>query len=63
MPKMYIYLRYTKRKFMMPRDVFPQVISNHRSGRTILLTTHHLDEAETLADRVAILHQVGSCGL
>ncbi|XP_042873451.1 uncharacterized protein LOC122254047 [Penaeus japonicus] len=34
-----------------------EVISNHRSGRTILLTTHHLDEAETLADRVAILHQ------
>lgn len=47
---------------MMTHGAFPQVISNHRSGRTILLTTHHLDEAETLADRVAILHQVGFSG-
>lgn len=27
-------------------------------GRTILLTTHHLDEADILSDRVAILHKV-----
>lgn len=27
-----------------------------RSGMTILLTTHYLDEAEDLCDRVAILH-------
>ncbi|MCG8461179.1 MAG: ABC transporter ATP-binding protein [Holophagales bacterium] len=25
-------------------------------GRTVLLTTHHLDEADALADRVAVLH-------
>jgi ABC-2 type transport system ATP-binding protein len=28
-----------------------------RSGMTILLTTHYLDEAEQLCDRVAIVHQ------
>ncbi len=27
-----------------------------RSGATVLLTTHYLEEAETLADRVAIMH-------
>ncbi|MGH9193464.1 MAG: hypothetical protein ACRDZ0_13445 [Acidimicrobiales bacterium] len=28
-----------------------------RAGMTILLTTHYLDEAEQLCDRVAIVHQ------
>ena len=28
-----------------------------RSGMTILLTTHYLDEAEQLCDRVAVVHQ------
>jgi ABC-2 type transport system ATP-binding protein len=27
-----------------------------RNGVTVVLTTHHLDEAETFADRVAVLH-------
>ncbi|XP_068225107.1 uncharacterized protein [Palaemon carinicauda] len=39
------------------RTAMWEVISSNRGGRTILFTTHHLDEAETLADRVAILHQ------
>jgi len=32
------------------------LIERHKAGRTILLTTHHLDEAEILCDRVAVLH-------
>lgn len=27
------------------------------TGRTVIFTTHHLDEAEALSDRVAILQQ------
>uniref|UniRef100_UPI00358E9143 glucosylceramide transporter ABCA12-like isoform X2 n=1 Tax=Myxine glutinosa TaxID=7769 RepID=UPI00358E9143 len=33
------------------------VILNHRVGRTIILSTHHLDEAEVLSDRIAVLKQ------
>ncbi len=28
-----------------------------RTGMTTVLTTHHLDEAERLCDRVAVMHQ------
>src|SRR3989442_1220582 len=41
------------------------VIENLRSlGKTVLLTTHYLDEAERLADRVAILKdgRIQACG-
>ncbi|XP_067861316.1 ATP-binding cassette sub-family A member 13-like [Heptranchias perlo] len=31
------------------------VILKYRAGRTIIFTTHHLDEAEVLSDRIAIL--------
>ena len=34
-----------------------EVIFKHRAGRTILLTTHYLDEADTLSDRIAVIHQ------
>ena len=35
-----------------------QVIENLTdSGTTVFLTTQHLDEAEKLADRIAILHE------
>ncbi|MEU2994812.1 ABC transporter ATP-binding protein [Streptomyces griseoincarnatus] len=40
-------------------------IRGHRdSGGTVLLSTHSMEEAETLCDRVAILHQgkVAACG-
>jgi ABC-2 type transport system ATP-binding protein len=40
------------------RRAFWQLIRKLRDeGRTILLTTHYLDEAEELADRVAVIHQ------
>ncbi|MGZ4207922.1 MAG: ATP-binding cassette domain-containing protein [Actinomycetota bacterium] len=39
------------------RGVWDQIRSvRDREGRTVLLTTHHLDEAEELCDRVAIMH-------
>ncbi|KAM6179073.1 glucosylceramide transporter ABCA12 isoform 2-T2 [Rhynchocyon petersi] len=40
------------------------VISKNKSARTIILSTHHLDEAEVLSDRIAFLEQGGlrCCG-
>ena len=38
-------------------DVWQSVRDLARGGTTILLTTQHLDEAEQLADRIAILHE------
>jgi ABC-2 type transport system ATP-binding protein len=38
-------------------EVWKEVQSLANSGRTVLLTTQHLEEAEKLADRIAILHQ------
>ncbi|XP_033097470.1 ATP-binding cassette sub-family A member 3-like [Anneissia japonica] len=31
------------------------ILQQHRAGRTILLTTHHMDEADLLGDRIAIM--------
>jgi len=33
------------------------IIVKHREGRTILLSTHHLDEAEAIGDRIVIIHK------
>nr|XP_025862483.1 ATP-binding cassette sub-family A member 13-like [Vulpes vulpes] len=33
------------------------ILLKHRRGRTVVFTTHHLDEAEALSDRVAVLQQ------
>ena len=33
------------------------IILEFREGRTILLTTHYLEEADVLSDRIAIIHQ------
>ena len=33
------------------------LISTFKSERTIIFTTHHLDEAELLSDKLAIIHQ------
>ncbi|XP_066478185.1 glucosylceramide transporter ABCA12 [Tiliqua scincoides] len=40
------------------------IISKNRKGRTIILSTHHLDEAEVLSDRIAFLENGGlkCCG-
>ncbi len=38
-------------------DVWQTVKGLAKSGTTVLLTTQYLDEAEQLADRIAILHQ------
>jgi ABC-2 type transport system ATP-binding protein len=38
-------------------EVWEAVRELARGGTTILLTTQHLDEAEQLADRIAILHE------
>ncbi|MEU9980278.1 ABC transporter ATP-binding protein [Streptomyces sp. NPDC050856] len=39
------------------RDTWQLVRVLRDSGTTVLLTTHYLEEAETLADRLAIMHQ------
>jgi len=39
------------------RRVIWELLRNKRKGRTILLTTHFMDEAEILSDRIAILGQ------
>ncbi|XP_072274644.1 glucosylceramide transporter ABCA12 [Pyxicephalus adspersus] len=36
-----------------------EVISKSKKGKTIILSTHHLDEAEVLSDRIAFLEQGG----
>jgi ABC-2 type transport system ATP-binding protein len=38
-------------------EVWKEIQSLASSGTTVLLTTQHLEEAEKLADRIAILHQ------
>jgi len=37
------------------REAWESIRALAREGRTVLLTTHHLEEAQTLADRVAII--------
>ena len=41
-----------------PLEYFPIIFFFHfLLGRTILMSTHHLDEAETVADRLILIHQ------
>ena len=40
------------------------LLQSHRAGRTMLLTTHFMDEADHLGDRIAIMAEgvVKCCG-
>jgi ABC-2 type transport system ATP-binding protein len=38
------------------RQLWAYVKELHKSGTTIILTTHYLEEAEALCDRIAIMH-------
>jgi len=39
------------------RDVWRVIEGLKKEGKTVFLTTHYMDEAEVLADRVAIIHK------
>jgi len=39
------------------RQLWDYVQELHKAGTTIILTTHYLEEAESLCDRIAIIHQ------
>ena len=39
------------------RDLWGLILRVRKAGRTVLLTTHYLDEAEHLADEVGIMHK------
>ena len=39
------------------RQLWAYVEQLHKSGTTVILTTHYLEEAEALCDRIAIMHQ------
>lgn len=34
-----------------------RLIDQHRIGRTVILSTHHLDEADVLSDTVVVMHK------
>ena len=34
------------------------LIMEHKENRVIVLTTHHLDEAEILSDKITVVHNV-----
>ncbi len=41
-----------------------ELIRNYKQGRTIILTTHYMEEADALSDRIALMNhgQVKCCG-
>lgn len=45
----------------MRRDIAQLIREIRAGGATVLMTTHHLDEAQHLCDRVAIMAGGGSC--
>ena len=45
------------------RSAWEMILALRELGKTILLTTHYLDEAQQLADRVAVIHAGAIIGL
>lgn len=39
------------------RDLHEEILRMKREGHTVVLTTHYMEEAETLCDRVAVIHK------
>ena len=39
------------------RQLWEYVVELHKRGTTVILTTHYLEEAEALCDRIAIIHK------
>uniref|UniRef100_A0A1I8AT75 ABC transporter domain-containing protein n=1 Tax=Steinernema glaseri TaxID=37863 RepID=A0A1I8AT75_9BILA len=45
----------------LARKTIDDVIHRHKKGRTIILTTHYMDEAEEVGDRIAIMAKGRLC--
>jgi hypothetical protein len=58
-PCLTLYKLKTKLYFFFRRKIW-KLINEEKHGRTIILTTHNLDEAEILSDSIAIIHQVST---
>ncbi len=43
--------------FEMTKDVYRMLSTMHAEGKTILFTTHHIEEIKNLASRILVLHQ------
>lgn len=45
-------------------DIWKKIVEMKQSGKTIILTTHYLEEAQSLCDRLAILDngKIKACG-
>src|SRR5215203_2956274 len=39
------------------RELHREILRMKEDGHTVLLTTHYIDEAEALCDRIAVMHQ------
>jgi ABC-2 type transport system ATP-binding protein len=39
------------------RELHDEIAQMKRDGHTVLLTTHYIDEAQTLCDRIAVIHR------
>jgi ABC-2 type transport system ATP-binding protein len=39
------------------RELHDEIAQMKRDGHTVLLTTHYIDEAQTLCDRIAVIHK------